>query len=335
MSDATPRPPQVTFASWLIVLGSLGVLVTSWERISDLRSLDSREQVAGWVTSGAGRDLGLSTTELLDLLHWVTIAVAACAVAAAVLGLFLREPARLTRAVLGVLAVPIFLGGLVVGSILTSIVAAAVVMLWLPPGRWWFDPDKAPAGYDPKTGRMKPDERVDPGEGPRRPGPWTAAPYGSSPYGSLERRPQAVVTACLLTWALSAMVAVVLGLVIVTLLVSGSAEVDQALDEAITQMKSVDPSVATGLDRHLLLMVMIAMMAGFVLWSLLAVVLGVLVWQRRDWARWLLVVSAGCAALTMILGAVATPVLLVPFAGCVAVVILLLRRDVNAWLTRR
>ena len=44
-TSAPPRPPQVTLAGWMIIIGSVLVVVTVFEVVSDLRSLETREGV--------------------------------------------------------------------------------------------------------------------------------------------------------------------------------------------------------------------------------------------------------------------------------------------------
>ncbi|MCL8023957.1 hypothetical protein [Nocardioides bruguierae] len=370
MSDATPRPPQVGLAAWLMILGSVGVVVGSYERVADLRSLESREQVAAWAASEPWSGLDVTTTQLLDVLHWATIVLALCAVVTAILGWQVRQGSRPARLVVTVLAAPIFLLGLVSGSILTSIVGAAAVMFWLPPGRWWFDPDKAPPEWDASTATLRRPER--PAPAPRAGSPVPPSPQapgsGWPPAGGADgtppphptafgapqagpvpaqhpgvvtgrpgrpspgRRPQSVVSACLLTWGVASMIGVVLLLSGATLLLTGSAEVDAAIDDALAQMQAIDPAAAEAFDRGTLLALMLVMIGGLVLWCVAAVVLAVLTWTGREWARWMLLVSAALAGLFMLLGALASPVLLLPAGGCLVTVVLLARGDVSAWM---
>ena len=42
-SATQPRPPQVTAAAWMIMVGSVFVVLTVWDRIAGLHSLDSRK----------------------------------------------------------------------------------------------------------------------------------------------------------------------------------------------------------------------------------------------------------------------------------------------------
>ena len=69
----------------------------------------------------------------------VSMVAAGLATAAAILGWHVLKRNRAARVGLSILAVPLFLCGLVTGGFLASVVAASVAMLWLAPARHWFD----------------------------------------------------------------------------------------------------------------------------------------------------------------------------------------------------
>ena len=137
-SEKLPRPRQVTLAAAL-VMGASGMLVVSvFERLGDLRSIESRLAIEEFINQPPGSDLGLDLESVLDLLYVVSMVAAGLATAAAILGFHVLKRNRSARLGLSVLAVPLFLCGLVTGGFLASVVAASVAMLWLSPARHWF-----------------------------------------------------------------------------------------------------------------------------------------------------------------------------------------------------
>ena len=70
------------------------------------------------------------------------------------------------------------------------------------------------------------------------------------------------------------------------------------------------------------------------LWAATAIVLGVLVWRRVGWARNALLASAATAGLVCLVAAIGSFLLIVPAAGCLLTVSLLIRTEVRAWFAR-
>jgi hypothetical protein len=128
----------VTLAAAL-VMGASGMLVVSvFERLGDLRSIESRLAIEEFISQPPGSDLGLDLESVLDILYVVSMVAAGLATAAAILGFHVLKRNRAARIGLSVLALPLFLCGLVTGGFLASVVAASVAMLWLSPSRQWF-----------------------------------------------------------------------------------------------------------------------------------------------------------------------------------------------------
>ncbi|MCM3516978.1 hypothetical protein [Nocardioides sp. P86] len=152
MSEATPtRPRQVTIAGWLIIVGSVVVVLAVYDQITRLTSLETRETIETFLGEPPGDGLGLETTDVVALLRVTGMVTGACAAAAAVLGWSVLQRSKPARLALAVLAVPLFLGGLVSGGFTSSLVAVAALLLWLQPARDWFD------GVTP---RQRDDERA-------------------------------------------------------------------------------------------------------------------------------------------------------------------------------
>ncbi len=124
-------------AGWFVVGGSIFLLLSAFDTITTLNTLDARDGgVLKLLTApeGVNLDLGTAITTARVLL---TVG-AVCAAAAAVLGFFVLQRNQGARIVLSVLAVPILFTGLLTGGVIGALVAAATVMLWSGPARDWF-----------------------------------------------------------------------------------------------------------------------------------------------------------------------------------------------------
>lgn len=197
MSQPTDqRPPQVTLASGIIIFSSLLVLVSAWERVSTLRSLETQESIQEFLAEAPFSSLGLDLASTTELLRITCLIAAACACATAILGWYVRKPDRSARLGLTLFAVPVFVTGLTAGGIAGSFVAAGAAMLWVMPAREWFAtgrwtppapaPEKdSPARRTPFTGRGNQSDQAGPRDqaGPSYPGPQTPpqAPPTSAP----------------------------------------------------------------------------------------------------------------------------------------------------------
>ena len=129
----------VTIAGWLVVGGSIGVVVGAFVQVAGLQSLATREAVEKYLAEPPGDTLNIGVHDVLDIIRVLATIAAVCAAATAVLGYQVLQRSRAARLGVTVLAVPLFLTGLVTGGIAPALVAAAVVMLWFQPSRSWFD----------------------------------------------------------------------------------------------------------------------------------------------------------------------------------------------------
>lgn len=188
---------------WMIVVGSVLVVVNVFEMIGGIRSLETREMLEEYLTDGPGTQLGWSVETGLQALRATAMVAAACAAAAAVLGWFVLRRNRGARLGLTVIAFPLFVTGVVAGGFMSSLVAASIVLLWVQPSRDWFDgkaPKPAvPLGRD-DSGARNPFERpADTTSGdadaaaPPQPGPVPTsapqAPTGGRPVEGFGDRP--------------------------------------------------------------------------------------------------------------------------------------------------
>lgn len=322
MSETKPaRPLPVTVAGWLIVGGSVVVVLTAFETVAGLHSLDTREAVAEYLAEPPGDSLGIGVQSALTAIRVLATVAAVFAAVTAVLGYQVLRRSRPARVALSALAFPLFVVGFVSGGVASAVVFAAVVMLWFEPARSWMDGRSPAAAAAPAAVAERPPEgppTVTPPHVPVR-------PVGGAPASP---RPPALVWACALTWAFTAMafVALLMSLVFVV------AAPDLVFDELHRQ----NPGLAQqGFDEAAIRLTIWLTAIVVMVWSLVAAVLAALAWRRLGWARIALVVSAGLTGAVCLVGAITSPVLAAPLVAAAATATLLLRRDVGQWYRRR
>jgi hypothetical protein len=345
-SATPPRPRQVTLAATLIMGGSVLVVLTVFDRLAGLHTLETRESIERFLAEPPASDLGLGVESVLDILRVFGMVAAGCATAAAILGYHVLQRSRSARLALTVLAVPLFVSGIVTGGFLSSVVAAAAVMLWFQPSRDWFNgvvresratpaaaPESRGAGSPegpPEPPSPEPTPRAYPGFG-SPPDP-SAAPSGAKPWGATSTtdpaaRPAAVVWACVLTWVSTALAVLVMASSITVL----AADPAFVFDELNRQNPEF---TRQGVSEQALITATYVLGGIVIVWSLAAALLAVLVFRRTGWARVALAVSAGVSAGLLLVGALVQLMLVVPLAACVVVLVLLVRPDVRAWFAR-
>ncbi len=128
----------MTLAAWTIMIGSAFVVLLTFEMISNLHTLQTREAVQGFLSEPPGDGLGLSVEGAITVMRTLGMVAGGCAAAAGILGYQVLRRSKPARIALTVLAVPLLLSGMVTGGFLSSLVAASAFLLWLPPARDWF-----------------------------------------------------------------------------------------------------------------------------------------------------------------------------------------------------
>ena len=310
MTEPSPRPRQVTLVGWLTMVGSVAVVVLVFDRLAGLNSLETRQAVEKFLAEPPGSDLGVGVDGVLSVIRTLAMVAAGCATAAAILGYQVLRRSRSARLALTVLAVPLFVAGMVTGGFVSSLVAASVAMLWLEPARQWF-------GDTPRAAQAQPVASAGPAP--------TAAPL---PVPAAAR-PAGVTVACVLTWLATGLTT--LGLVATAVLLA--VQPDALLDEVHRQNPQLE---SEGVSDGLLVGVTFAMIAAMVLWCVSAAVLAVLVIRRTEWARVVLVVSAATAAALSLIGtAIGAFLLALTLVASVATLALLLRPEARLWFSQR
>jgi hypothetical protein len=304
----------------MLMAGSgLAVLLVA-DRLAGLHSLESRQAVEQFLSREPGSGLGLDVDGALGLIRTAAMVTAGCATAAGILGYQVLRRSRSARVAVSVLAVPIFLTGMVTGGFVTSVIAASAAILWLQPARAWFDgttPPERPATAAARATAGAP--------APVVAAPPAAATPAATAYPRAERRPGAVLWACALTW-------VATGLTMLGLTASGvvlAVRTDVMLDEAHRQSPDL---AAQGVTDQMLVAATYALIGGIGLWCLGAAVIAFFVLRGAAWARIVLLVSAATASAACLVGAaVGAVVLLLPLGASVATIALLLRSEVGLW----
>lgn len=316
------RPRQVTLAGWLIVVGSVLTVLSAFERMSGLHSLETQEAISDFLSQPPGDGLGLSVDGVQSLLRVLALVAGATAAAAAILGFQVLSRSRSARVALTVLALPLFVGGMAVFGFLAALVVIAVVMLWLQPAKDWFN-GVTPARPADRSAAA-PAAPVRPaGPAGVRPPAAPAAPAARPPAA----RPSSVTAACIVTWVACGLVLGVLGMTLLVLL----AAPDLVFDEVRRQ----DPGFGRdGLSEAEVRQA--AFVGGAVAgtWCLAAIGFAVATFNGYRWGWVALVIStvaAGAASALLMLGSL---VMVVPMAAAAVTMGLLLRPESRAWCRR-
>jgi hypothetical protein len=334
----------VTLAASLVMAGSVLLVASVFERLGDLRSLDSRTSIEKFLSEPPGSDLGLGLEAVLDLLRVVAMAGAALATAAAILGYHVLKRNRAARLALAVLAVPLFLTGTAAGGFLATFVAVSIGMLWLPPAREWFTgktaaasgqapladgSPPAPPSRPPWPPPLPPQEVSSgppPWEGYGEARPWTPPPGGVAPSRPAQR-PRAVVVACVITWVCCALASMVGVLLLAVLAVD--------TDGLFTELHRQNPQLGQDVSDATLETVTWVTAIVCLVWSLASSGLAVLAFRRVRWAAYGLIVSAALVAVLCLAGSLASPVLVLPGVLAATAAGLLLQTRSHHWFAGR
>ena len=125
-------------AAGFVIGGSVFLLLTVFDSLTTLNSVDMRDEIARMLSSPTGERLGLTMSQALASMRVGLMVAGACAAATAVLGVYVLKPNRSARLALTILAVPILLTAPLTGGITGALVVVAILMLWTGPARDWF-----------------------------------------------------------------------------------------------------------------------------------------------------------------------------------------------------
>lgn len=347
-SEASARPTQVTFGGWTVVVASALLLLSTFDALSNLQTVDARDQLAEAIDSGNLRGLGVSVAEALTVKRWAIYVAAVAAVVTGILAVFALKRDKIARIGVTVAAVPIILSVPLTGSFLAMLIGAGAVVLWSRPARDWFAgrPITQPEPKEPKevkgpeeTQRSAADavpapwvpHGAEPSSGPGQPAPtpgWGGAPAAETwaaaePVPGRPQRPRQVRNACLITWITSGFTALVYLVMLAVIAIN-----QQALIDIVTD----NPAWNDSYDEDLIVTAAVVGSIVFLIWCAAIAVIAVFTWRGEQWAWIVHLVSTGMAALVAI---VALPVSLVHLAAIGAVFGLLLSRPARTWFTKR
>ncbi len=344
MSQKAPRPGQATFAAWLIIGGSVILVITAWERISSLHTIEVQEELQRVLSDPPFAGTGIGLNGLKTTIRILCMVAAAAATASTILGVQALRRSTGARLALTLLAPLVLIGGFATAGVFAPMVVAGVVMLWLRPTRDWFAgrpwvtakslpplPD-LPLSPRPPADQAKPPPPL---AQPSRPGPY-AGTYGdplsaygtpSEPDGVRAKRPGALIAACVIVWVSCALVC---GFMVLLSLVMAVAR-DAFFDELERQQPGFDMK---GMTQAELATGTYVATAVILIWSAGAIVLAALAMRQLHWARGGLVVSTGIAALVLLGMTFLSPPVVVLLVAALVTLWLLLRADVTAWFTR-
>ncbi|UMG94608.1 hypothetical protein [Nocardioides sp. TF02-7] len=363
MSQAAPRPGQTTFAAWMIIGGSVILVITAWQRISGLHTLEVQDELQRVLSEPPVSGTGLTLESLKTTIRILCMVAAGAATASAILGFQALRRSTSARLALTLLAPLVLVGGFATAGFFAPLVVVGVVMLWLQPTRDWFAgrPWRSPAGatrpdplaphrqqrpdpFAPPTAQQarppgpgepaRPEDR-EPEQPPAQPGPYGGAygaPYAPPPATGTSaatpaRRPGALIAACVTVWVTCALLS---GLMLLSSLVMAVAR-----DELFTELERQQPGLDLGgLSHGEIAAGVYATTALTVLWCTVAVVLAVLAFRRVPWARMALVICTGASGVVALAAAVVSPLVVVLVAAASMTFWLLLRSDVAAWFRR-
>ncbi len=344
-------------AAWLIMVGSVFVVLMVWDRIAGLHSLASRTALQSMLDNPGIKGSGLGVNDLETVVKTVSMVAGGCATAMVILGYQTLQRSRSARIGLTILAGPLFVSGLVTGGFVSSGVAAAVATLWLRPARRWFDgqtgtetrdtasqtarststpvwPPPHPTAAPPPPTDSQPAEAPsapetarpwqDFGTGPAEWAPPPVSSYDVRPAAREGSRPAALLWACVLTWVFAGLA--------IAVLAGSVAVLARSPHLVLDKMHEQNPELASqGVSDHLVIVVGFVTCGVFVVWSVAAAVFAVLAFRGRRLGWSALTVSTGGVAVVCLLGAIGSLVVLVPLAGAVAAISLLVRPEVRGW----
>jgi hypothetical protein len=342
MTDAPPRPRQVTLAAWMIMGGSALIVAMVFERVAGLGSLETQESIQTFLAEPPGDGLGLDLNGVTTILRILAMVAGACATAAVILGYHVLHRSRSARLGLAVVAGPLFVCGMAAGGFLSAVVAAAAAMLWFQPARDWFDGKAAAPVERERTGEPgapsvfqappPPPPPVEPrpmtGFGATTSEAWTSSvrPTGPPRTAAPAARPAQVVWACVVTWTFCGLAILVMGMSALVLL----AAPDLVFEELYRQ----NPDLRSeGLSETEIRSATFVLTAVLVVWGGAAMVFAVQAFRRVRWGRTAMLVSAALAGAVALVGAVLNIVLALPLAACLVTISLLLRPEVRAWFS--
>lgn len=345
MSEQQSRPGQATLAGALIIGGSVVLVLSAWQRISTLHTLEVQRELE-LMLADQPSGMGISVDTLATIVRVLCLVGAGAAAASTILGFQVFKRSISARIALTALSPLLLVGGLATAGFLAPMVVAGIALLWLQPTRDWYvgrpwvqrlDQRRAAASATPSTPSAPsaptplapPAPSASPAEpagGPGQPSPYGVPPATVSRTYAAAARPGALVAGCVVAWVFSTVTVAFLALSALAL----GTQSQQVYDE----LREQQPDLAAELSKGELMASMYVVIGGLIVWSLAAIVLAGVAFVGHNWARILLAISAAVAGLLSIVMAIAAPPMVVLVLVFAASTWLLLRPEVSAWYRR-
>ncbi len=138
MTKDEPRPGQATLAAWLIIGGSVILVITAWQRVASLHTLEVQDELRRVLSEPPVSGTGLSLDALQTTVRVLSMMAAGAATAAAILGYHAMKRSTSARLALTFLAPLVLVGGFATAGFFAPMVVAGITMLWLRPTRDWY-----------------------------------------------------------------------------------------------------------------------------------------------------------------------------------------------------
>jgi hypothetical protein len=146
------RPSQVTMAGWIAVIGSVLMVMTLFDSVSKLRTVEFRDSIDEFLSTPPGSGLGLEIAQVQEILRVLMLLSGAAAAAAMVFAIYVLQRHNAARIGFTVAAVAIMVTAPVSGGFLPVMIAFSAIMLWTKPARDWFAGRPASAGKERGSG---------------------------------------------------------------------------------------------------------------------------------------------------------------------------------------
>jgi hypothetical protein len=132
------RPSQVTMAGWVALVGSVLMVLTLFDSVSRLQTVEFRDSIDEFLSTPPGNGLGLEIGQAQEILRGLMLFSGAAAAAATVLAIYVLQRHNAARIGFTIAAVAIMLTAPVSGGFLPIMIAFSAIMLWTRPARDWF-----------------------------------------------------------------------------------------------------------------------------------------------------------------------------------------------------
>ena len=140
MSETTslPRPREVTTAAVLGLAGCVLLVISLFDAMATLRSIEMREAIEQFLTDPLGRGMGIDAAWVTSALHGLVLVNGALAAVAGVLAVFVLQRHQGARIGFSVAAGLLLFTAPLSGGLVAIAVAFAATLLWGRPARDWF-----------------------------------------------------------------------------------------------------------------------------------------------------------------------------------------------------